>query len=87
MNKLKLLAKIQNDTINVRYNDFVALLHAYGFKCTRKNGSHEIFRNMCIHEIINIQNVNGKAKSYQIKQFLSLVEKYNLRLEVENNDA
>jgi hypothetical protein len=34
-----------------------------------------------IPEIVNIQNDNGKAKSYQVKQFLSLIEKYNLKLE------
>ncbi len=29
---------------------------------------------------INIQNFNGDAKPYQIKQFLSIVEKYNLKM-------
>ena len=40
-----------------------------------------IFKNKNINELINIQNVNGEAKPYQIKQFLILVEKYNLRME------
>jgi hypothetical protein len=30
--------------------------------------------------MINIQNFKGEAKPYQIKQFLYLVEKYNLEL-------
>ena len=34
-----------------------------------------------IPELINVQPVQGEAKPYQIRQFLRLVEKYNLRLE------
>ena len=29
-------------------------------------------------ELLNFQNVNGKAKSYQVKQFIKIIEKYNL---------
>jgi len=36
-----------------------------------------------VTELINLQNVNGKAKPYQIKQFLEIVERYNLQLEDE----
>ena len=28
----------------------------------------------------NIQNFGGKAKPYQVKQFLQLIEQYNLQL-------
>ena len=81
LNKKKLLAKIQNNSENVRYSDFVILIKAFSFKRTRGEGSHEIFRCKDIADIVNIQNNKGKAKSYQIKQFLSIVEKYNLKLE------
>ncbi len=30
--------------------------------------------------MVNLQEVNGKAKPYQIHQFLQLVERYNLDL-------
>lgn len=29
-------------------------------------------------ELLNFQNVNGKAKPYQVKQFIKIIEKYNL---------
>lgn len=32
-------------------------------------------------ELVNLQNARGKAKPYQIRQFLKLVEEYNLKLE------
>jgi len=33
--------------------------------------------------MVNLQNVRGKAKVYQIKQLLKIVEKYDLQLEEE----
>jgi len=85
VNKHKLLAKLQNSSINVRYSDFVALIKSFGFKRTRGEGSHEIFKHTGVAEIVNIQNDNGKAKPYQVKQLLSLIEKYNLNLEEDEN--
>ena len=71
--------------MNVRYSDFVMLIKTYVFRRTRGNGSHEIYRRKDIMDIVNIQNDNGQAKSYQVKQFLSLIEKYNLKLEDDYN--
>ncbi len=39
-----------------------------------------IFLCMQVRELVNLQNVNGKAKPYQVRQFFQLVEKYNLQL-------
>ena len=33
------------------------------------------------HILNTTANVDGKAKPYQVKQFLSIVEKYNLKIE------
>ena len=81
MNKQKLLLQIHNNHKNVRFGDFVLLIQSFGFKLLRISGSHHIFEHKNINEIINIQNVNGKAKPYQIKQFMALIEKYCLTLE------
>ncbi|MCL2739679.1 MAG: type II toxin-antitoxin system HicA family toxin [Oscillospiraceae bacterium] len=81
MNKDKLLQKVIANQHNVKYNDFVVLIESFGFAKKRTNGSHSIFRHSDISEIINIQNVKGEAKPYQIKQFLAIVEKYDLRME------
>lgn len=81
LNKHKLLVKLYNSCKNVNFSDFVTLVEAFGFKRIRGEGSHSIYKNETVTEIINLQNERGQAKPYQIKQFLSLVEKYNLRLE------
>ncbi|MDR3149533.1 MAG: type II toxin-antitoxin system HicA family toxin [Oscillospiraceae bacterium] len=80
MNKRKFLQSIINGQKNVRYTDFVALLKSFDFVLTRSDGSHNIFKRHGISEFLNIQNVNGEAKPYQIRQFLQIVEKNNLKL-------
>ena len=81
MNKQKLIKQIYNNPKNVKFNDFVIIIEGFGFRRTRGEGSHNIFKHDSVNEIINIQNINGEAKPYQIKQFFSLVEKYNLKME------
>ena len=81
MNNQKLLQRIISNQKNVKFSDFVTILRAFGFFQARVEGSHNIFKNTSVNELINIQNVNGEAKPYQIKQFFALVEKYNLEME------
>jgi predicted RNA binding protein YcfA (HicA-like mRNA interferase family) len=81
LNKNKLLQRIIASNKNIAFKDFVLLVEAYGFLLARVEGSHHIFKNERLAEIINLQNVNGEAKPYQIKQFLSLVEQYGLEME------
>jgi hypothetical protein len=37
-----------------------------------------------VRELVNLQEVRGQAKPYQIRQFLRLVERYALSLEAED---
>ncbi len=76
----KLLEKAYLGSKNIRFEDMVSLVKAFGFKLARVSGSHHIFIHPRIPERINLQEVNGQAKPYQIKQFLSLVEMYNLTM-------
>jgi len=81
MNKRKLLKSILNNDRNVKFADFISVAELFGFRLSRTEGSHNIFKHGEISEFINIQNVKGQAKPYQIKQFFALVEKYNLKME------
>lgn len=74
----KIYRLILSGSKNVSLPDFVKLLQAFGFKLDRINGSHHIFKHAGVKELINIQNVNGKVKPYQVKQFLTIVENNNL---------
>ena len=63
---------------NVAFVDFTHLLNDYGFTVARISGSHHVFVRESLMEILTLQEVKGKAKPYQIRQFLKLVERYNL---------
>jgi len=58
-------------------------VEAFGFELDRIKGSHRIYKNLDVRaEFLVLQpDKSGQAKPYQIKQFLSLVEEYNLRME------
>lgn len=76
----KILESVLQGSANTSFRDFQKLVEAFGFQMNRVRGSHHIYERSDVHELINIQNVNGEAKPYQIRQFLRLVESYNLTL-------
>ncbi len=82
MNPTKLLARLlRGAKRNVRFADMRALVGAFGFVLARVSGSHHIFVHPAVPELLNLQEVGGDAKPYQIAQFLRLVERYNLKLQ------
>jgi len=80
MNKKRLLQKILMGSQNVRFNDLVGLIEALGFGLERVNGSHHIFKHPDVQEMVNLQDVRGEAKPYQVRQVVELIEAYNLTL-------
>ncbi len=84
MNRRQLLARLVNGSLNnVAFRDIVKLAEGFGFTIRRTSGSHHIFARDGIPELLNLQDVRGQAKPYQIRQFLRLVERYSLVLEEE----
>jgi HicA toxin of bacterial toxin-antitoxin, len=83
VNKKKLFKKILSGSDNIRFDDVVAVMEAFGFHLKRINGSHHIFKREGIPKLLNLQSCNGKAKSYQIRQFLALLDEHNLSMEEE----
>ena len=65
---------------NGGFDEMISLVEAFGFRLSRVNGSHHIFEHPQIPELVNLQEKNGKAKPYQVRQFLQLVEQYDLEL-------
>jgi len=81
MNKNKILQLILNNSKNVRFSDAVSLAKIFGFELDRINGSHHIFKHPDNPALLNLQNVKGKVKPYQLKQLIQLIERYNLKME------
>ena len=67
MNKQKLFKKILSGSDNIRFDDVVAVVEAFGFRLSRISGSHHIFQHDGIPKLLNLQNRAGKAKPYQIR--------------------
>ena len=80
MNSRRLLQKALSSASNLRFDEACALARAFGFHLSRVSGSHHIFACQGVRELVNLQEVRGRAKPYQVKQLLDLVERYNLPL-------
>lgn len=53
-----------------------------GLRIARVRGSHRIWLHPDIPDaMLNLQPDRGQVKPYQVKQFLKLVEHYNLRID------
>ena len=81
MKPRKTLEKILFGSKNIPFDDLTALVRAFGFLLSRTSGSHHVFTHPGIPELVNLQDVRGQAKPYQVRQFMKLVERYNLQLE------
>lgn len=77
------LEAIRGGSANLRFRDVTKLLEALGFRLVRVSGSHHIFAAAGVRELINLQEVGGQCKPYQLRQVLRLIERYNLDLEPE----
>jgi predicted RNA binding protein YcfA (HicA-like mRNA interferase family) len=84
VNRKRLLVKLlQGNLQNIAFHDFVRLVEGFGFRQVRVSGSHHIFAHPDTAGLVNLQEVRGEAKPYQIRQVLRLVERYSLTLEDE----
>ena len=89
--KRKLYQRLINNQKNVKFDDFITTVESFGFVLDRIKGSHYVFKHPEVSsEFLVLQpDRNNRAKPYQIKQFLSLVEEYNLHIgdiEEDNGD-
>jgi len=75
----KLLQEVLSGTgdANVSFVSLCHLLKRLGFD-ERTKGSHHIFTQNGVEEIINLQSKGGKAKPYQVKQVRELILKYKM---------
>lgn len=76
----KLLATAKANPAGLDFKDLQRLLGAAGFDLARTAGSHFIYKRAGVPEILNIQPRDGRAKPYQVRQFLEIVDRYALSL-------
>jgi len=77
----KLLAQMQSNPKGVRFSDLKKVCEHYFGKPRQSGSSHCVFRTPWPGDPrVNIQNIKGKAKPYQVKQVLLAIAK------IENAD-
>lgn len=63
----------------IRYNEFKSLIEHFGFRLASMNRLHNIFVHDKLPSLINLQNIKGDVKAFQIRQFINLIYRYQLR--------
>ena len=63
---------------NIMFSDFQNLIIDLGFVFKHQEGSHMVYMNRTVKEIMNIQSKGSKAKDYQVRQLRKIIRKHNL---------
>ena len=73
----KLLDRAINNPQGLSFSELETLVKNHGFQFDRQNGSHRIYVNKALNVTLNLQpDKNGKAKFYQVKEFLQAIGKW-----------
>ena len=79
--KEKLYRKAKESPGNLTFSDLCTLAEYVGFEFRNQTGSHRLYKQPTINKTINLQpdkRDKSKAKKYQIKQLLTIIDDYNL---------
>ncbi len=66
---------------NIRFRDLCGLVERLGYVLDRRRGSHRIYRHPSRSDLplVNLQEGgDGKAKPYQVRQILGIIDTYRL---------
>ena len=81
--KLRQKILLAESDANIPFDDVCHLLRRYGFR-ERINGSHHIFSQSGVEEILNLQPKGKSAKAYQVEQVRGLILKHHLGSESDD---
>ena len=72
----EILKAIRNNPKGIRFADLVKVCDEYFGKPRQKGTSHRIYRTPWPGDPrVNIQNIRGMAKPYQVRQVIKAIEK------------
>jgi predicted RNA binding protein YcfA (HicA-like mRNA interferase family) len=77
----KILEQARRSPAAVRFADLRRLAEAAGFTLRRTRGSHHVYSRPGVIEIIDLQPDGKDAKPYQVRQLLTVIEKYDIQIE------
>lgn len=74
-----ILAQAKSNPAGVRFAHLVKLVLAMGYELKRQNGSHRVFGRAGF-PTINLQPDGNKAKDYQVRQVVAIIEERNIEV-------
>ena len=72
----KLLERARNSPQNLRFRDLLMLAEHYRWEFVRQKGSHLIYRHTRWPGRMNVQDRNGQAKPYQVRQLIRWIDEH-----------
>lgn len=73
--KDKLLEKARKNPQNLRFDELCTLAESFDFVRRKNSSGHRVYKRNSEPKItITIQDLNGKAKPYQVKQLIRALE-------------
>lgn len=72
----KLFESVQNNPLDVRFEDACMTAMSLGFEKKGGKGSHVVFGRNDTKDILNFQNRNGRIPAYQARQLIKMIEKF-----------
>lgn len=73
----KLLAKARRNPQGIKFQEFETLLSLSGWEFKRQTGSHRFWYSPQRYRLSIQPRKDGKAKGYQVKQFLEQYDREN----------
>jgi hypothetical protein len=71
-----ILRQMRKNPHDIRFTDLCKVCDAYFGEARQKSTSHRVYKTPWQGDPrVNIQNANGKAKAYQVRQVLAAVKK------------
>jgi hypothetical protein len=75
-----ILTKMRRNPKAIRFADLCKVCEHYFGKARKSGSSHRVFKTPWAGDPrVNIQNANGKAKPYQVRQVLLAIERLESR--------
>jgi predicted RNA binding protein YcfA (HicA-like mRNA interferase family) len=72
----KTIEQIKRNPQDVRFDDACKVAEWLGFSAKAIRGSHHAFARSEEATLLNFQNRSGKITTYQAKQLIDMIEKY-----------
>lgn len=75
---LDLLDKARNNPKGLRFTELQKLCECAGMSLSRTKGSHFIYKHESPSYALSIQEDDGNAVAYQVRQLLNFIEEHKL---------